>query len=267
MTADQDYEQADASPGYFVQRYLDSSQNDRRTCRTARPPHGWTAFHRLAEHHGRELCRLLEAIEPSEAVDILSIVNTSDAQRTSVAAFLYRHASYTVDLCLARPAIRNALKGIRNDSKGYTAFHSLAEHHGRELCRLLEAIEPSEAVDILSIVNTTNARFNNVAAFLGQKHASDTVDLCLARPAIRNALKSIRHEGDTAFHSLAEHHGRELCRLLEAIEPSEAVDILSIVNTIDAQRTTVAALLARSIPDLSGGVVGGLLDAVSSGPM
>ena len=90
MTADQDYEQADASPGHFVQRYLDSSQNDRRTCRTARPRQGWTAFHRLAEHHGRELCRLLEAIEPSEAVDILGIVNTSDAQRTSVAALLAR---------------------------------------------------------------------------------------------------------------------------------------------------------------------------------
>ena len=245
-TADQAYLQADVMPAIFVQRYLDSSPNDRSTSRTARITTGWSAFHRLAEHHGREMCRLLEAIEASEAVEILGIVNTANAERTSVSAFLFRQNQppevirSVVDLCLARPAIRNALKDIR--SGGWTAFHYLSEHHGRELCRLLEAVEASEAVEILGIVNTANAARTSVASFL-YKHPLSAVDLCLARPAIRNALKDIRHDGWTAFHNLAEHHGGELCRLLEAIEASEAVEILGIVNTTHSHRRSVASFL------------------------
>jgi hypothetical protein len=140
-----------------------------------------------------------------------------------------------------------SLKNARHKD-GWTAFHSLADHHGQHMCTLLKAVEESEAVEILSITNDTVQDHKSVAAFLGPKHPAELVDLCLECPRIRAALMRRWSKGSTVYHRLAEHHGQHMLKLLQLIAPSEAVDILNLMKNLTDDYRSVASCLYQKHP-------------------
>ena len=105
-------------------------------------------------------------------------------------------------------------------------------------------MEPDEAAEILTIRAQAsfvgyNLEFNLPRVFLALKHP--------VLPPLLRLIKATRLEdGWTTFHTLAEHHGGNMRRLLEAIEPAKAVEILRIVNDASDNRKELRAVFGRS---------------------
>ena len=207
---------------------------------------GWSVFHHMAEKYGTQMLELVSSV-PHFAPTILAERSTNTQLPVCYMVAVHFPEIYS-QIYLRHESLREAM--VIPTYEGWTAFHHLAEKHGRLLVTVLRSLNADEVLAVLRLINMKKNNLT-VAHFYAATNGPFFLQVLAGQPEVRRKLMDLGDaDGWTVFHVFARKYGEDLRTLLRALDEGEILDILHSSNLV-THRDNVFETFTRAHPALA----------------